>query len=79
MRTMTVQPQKRRPMIRLSIPDMSCGHCKTAVTNALSFVPGVVAVDVDLSGRTARVEGQAPLSDLLAALDRAGYPATPAQ
>ena len=66
-------------MTRLSIPDMSCGHCKAAVTTALTSVPGVVTVDVDLAGKTARVEGDAPLPALLAALDQAGYPATPAE
>ena len=65
-------------MTRFSIPDMSCGHCKTAVTTALTSVPGVVNVDVDLAGRTAQVEGNAPLAALLTALDLAGYPATPA-
>lgn len=66
-------------MTRLSIPDMSCGHCKAAVTSALTSVPGVVEVDVDLADRTARVEGDAPLAALLTTLDLAGYPATPAE
>jgi copper chaperone len=63
-------------MTTLSIPDMSCGHCKAAVTAALTAVPGVAAVEVDLSDRTARVGGNAPLPALLAALEQAGYPAT---
>jgi copper chaperone len=65
-------------MTRLSIPDMSCGHCKAAVTSALTSVPGVAAVTIDLERRTASVEGDAPLSGLLTALDQAGYPASPA-
>jgi copper chaperone len=65
-------------MTRLSIPDMSCGHCKAAVTTALTAVPGVAAVEVDLSDRSARVDGNAPLAALLTALDQAGYPATAA-
>jgi copper chaperone len=63
-------------MTRLSIPDMSCGHCKAAVTAALTSVPGVAQVEVDLDDRTARIDGQAALADLLSALDRAGYPAS---
>jgi copper chaperone len=62
---------------RLSIPDMSCGHCKASVTAALSAVPGVAAVTIDLEARTAAVAGDAPLSGLLAALETAGYPARP--
>jgi copper chaperone len=65
-------------MTRLSIPDMSCGHCKATVTTALTSVPGVSAVTVDLEHRTAAVEGDAPLSGLLTALEKAGYPAQPA-
>jgi copper chaperone len=66
-------------MTSLSIPAMSCGHCKATVTAALSAVPGVAAVEVDLAGRTAHVEGSAPLPSLLSALDAAGYPATPVE
>jgi copper chaperone CopZ len=63
-------------MTRLSIPDMNCGHCKAAVTAALTAVAGVVSVRVDLDDRTAQIDGAAPLAELLSALDRAGYPAS---
>jgi copper chaperone len=62
-------------MTRLSIPDMSCGHCKAAVETALAAVPGSGAVSVDLTLREVRVDGAAPLDALLAALAAAGYPA----
>jgi copper chaperone len=62
-------------MTRLSIPEMSCGHCKAAVLSALNAVPGVAAVSVDLEHRTAAIEGSAALPDLLTALDAAGYAA----
>jgi copper chaperone len=65
----------RFQMTLLSIPDMSCGHCKSTVTAALTSVPGVASVSVDLDHRTAAVEGDAPLSGLLTALETAGYPA----
>lgn len=65
-------------MATLSIPDMSCGHCRAAVASALGSVPGVTAVEVDLAGKTARIEGTAALDQLLAALQQAGYPAAPA-
>ena len=64
-------------MTTLSIPDMSCGHCKAAVEAALSGVPGAGRVSVDLAAKRAVAEGTAPLPDLLAALEAAGYPATP--
>jgi copper chaperone len=62
-------------MTTLSIPDMSCGHCKAAVEAALARVPGSGTAEVDLASRTVTVAGTAPLPDLLAALEKAGYPA----
>lgn len=60
-------------MTRLSIPDMTCGHCKAAVEAALA--PLAAPVTVDLASRTAEVTGTAPPESLIAALDRIGFPA----
>lgn len=58
----------------LTIEGMSCGHCVMHVKTALSEVPGVAKVDVDLLKKSAMVEGEA-LSDaaLKAAVAEAGY------
>ena len=37
--------------ITYSVPDMSCDHCKRAVTSELLEVGGVESVDVDLDSR----------------------------
>lgn len=63
-------------MTTLSVPDMSCGHCKAKVESALGAVPQAGEVKVDLTSRTVEVTGSAPAADLLKALDAAGYPAT---
>jgi copper chaperone len=63
-------------MMTLSIPDMSCGHCKATVEATLATVAGVEAVRVDLAARSVAVDGPADLPAMLAALDKAGYPAT---
>ncbi len=65
-------------MTRLSVPDMSCGHCKASVEAALASVPGTGAVRVDLASRTVEVDGAAAIPALLSALDAAGYPASAA-
>lgn len=65
-------------MTTLSIPDMSCGHCKAAVEKALATVPGAGNVTVDLATRQVTVSGPVELAPLLAALDAAGYTAAPA-
>ena len=57
----------------LNISGMTCGHCQTAVTKALKSVSGVEAVNVDLAGGTAQVQGQADPQALLAAVKDEGY------
>jgi copper chaperone CopZ len=58
------------------VPEMSCEHCKAAVTEELSAVPGVGSVDVDLDAKLVQVSGSS-LDDaaLRIAIDEAGYEA----
>lgn len=63
-------------MTTLSVPDMSCNHCKATVEAALGALPQVGTVKVDLTTRKVEVTGPALADDLLKALDAAGYPAT---
>lgn len=62
-------------MTRLSVPDMSCSHCKATVEAALALVPDAGEVAVDLAARQVQVAGPATIAALIAALDKAGYPA----
>ena len=59
-----------------TVPGMSCGHCKEAVSSELQEVPGVESVDVDLDTKLVVVSG-AGLDDgaLRAAIEEAGYEA----
>ena len=43
--------------ISYSVPDISCGHCRTAITSGVSTVAGVEAVEVDLDAKTVTVTG----------------------
>lgn len=63
-------------MTTLSVPDMSCNHCKATVEAALATVPQAGAVTVDLTSRKVQVAGPVPVEALLQALDKAGYPAS---
>jgi copper chaperone len=58
------------------VPDMSCGHCKQAVSQELLTVDGVESVDVDLETKLVVVQGTG-LDDaqLRAAIEEAGYEA----
>ena len=62
--------------ITYSVPGMSCGHCKHAVSSELAEVSGVESVDVDLATKLVTVRG-ADLDDaaLRAAIEEAGYEA----
>lgn len=57
----------------LTVNGMTCGHCETAVKNALKSVPGVQDVRVDLRGGTASVQGEADPQALIAAVTEEGY------
>ena len=58
-----------------TVVGMTCGHCVTAVTEEVSQLPGVTAVDVDLTSGGLTVTSDAPVDDsaVLAAVEEAGY------
>jgi copper chaperone len=62
------------PLTLLSVPDMTCGHCKASVEAALSPLPGMAPVEVDLTSRQVKVAG--PAEAALKALEAIGFPAT---
>jgi copper chaperone len=73
--TPTVQPEE----LVLRADGMSCDHCRVAVTDEVSRVPGVIAVDVDLDSKLVRVRGAGVDRDaVVAAIDEAGYDAVSA-
>jgi copper chaperone len=60
-----------RPMI---IAGMTCNHCVLSVTEEVSEVPGVTAVDVDLDSGRMTVEGEGYSDQAIkAAVAAAGY------
>jgi copper chaperone len=58
-----------------TVTGMTCGHCVSAVTEEVSQVPGVTAVDVDLAAGGLTVTSEAPVEDaaVRAAVEEAGY------
>jgi len=61
----------------LTVEGMSCEHCEQSVADALGDVEGVTGVDVDREAESATVEGDADPDALVAAVDDAGYSASP--
>ena len=58
-----------------TVVGMTCGHCVSAVTDEVSELPGVTAVDIDLPTGGLTVTSDAPLDDaaVRAAVEEAGY------
>jgi copper chaperone CopZ len=58
-----------------TVVGMTCGHCADAVTEEVSAVPGVTAVDVDLTSGGLTVRSTEPVDDdaVRAAVEEAGY------
>jgi copper chaperone len=59
-----------------SVPGVSCGHCRVAITHEVTQVAGVTGVDVDLDAKRVQVRGTDVDDDAVrAAIDEAGYDA----
>jgi copper chaperone len=58
-----------------TVVGMTCGHCVSAVTEEVSQVPGVTAVDVELASGGLTVTSDSPVDDaaVRAAVEEAGY------
>lgn len=60
--------------ITFTLPDMSCGHCKSTVTQTVQRVDPAARVDVDLGTKQVRIESQRPADAFSRALAEEGYP-----
>jgi len=60
-----------------SVPGMTCGHCKQAVTTEVGKIAGVSNIDIDLDTKKVTVTSSQSLawSDLVSAVDEAGFEA----
>lgn len=58
-----------------TVAGMTCAHCVNAVSTEIAKLPGVTAVDIDLSVGAVSVTSSAPLAegDIAVAVDEAGY------
>lgn len=63
-------------MTTLSVPEMTCGHCKTSVEKQLSTLADAGEIAVDLPARKVAVSGPAPADQLVKALAEIGFSAT---
>lgn len=64
-------------MEQYSVTGMSCAACSARVEKAVSKVPGVTACSVSLLTNSMGVEGTASPQEIIQAVERAGYGASP--
>lgn len=59
----------------LSVPDISCGHCKSAIEQAVRGVAGVSEVVVNVDAKTVALsfDREETLSAIVAAIESQGY------
>ena len=60
----------------ITVSGMSCAHCEETVEDALLSVPGVESTTADRESASVTVEGDPDVSDLVDAVDDAGYDAS---
>jgi len=59
------------------VPDVSCGHCKSAIEGALRPLDGVQTAEVDVDTKTATVDFDDNVIDrntLVTVIEEEGYP-----
>ncbi|MBP0441297.1 heavy-metal-associated domain-containing protein [Tianweitania sediminis] len=60
-------------MLKLNVPDMTCGHCVGVVTKAVKSVDADANVAIDLPSQTVSVETEADADRIRSAVEAAGY------
>jgi copper chaperone len=63
-------------MYEFKVEGMSCGGCVRSVTKSVLAVDSDAKVEVDLAGKSVRIDSQATLEAVRAAISDAGYPVT---
>lgn len=64
--------------MKFHVPDMSCGHCTAAIGKAVKAADPEAEIRTDLGAKTVTIASQRGQAALLAVLQEAGYPASPA-
>jgi copper chaperone len=61
----------------VTAPDISCAHCASAITNAVSAIPGVASVQVDIPSKRVTIAhqpGAVDMAEIARVMDDEGYP-----
>ena len=61
-------------MIEMILPDMSCGHCASAIAQTCKLVDPKAQVEVDVGTKSVKIDSTEDRADFAEALSEAGYP-----
>lgn len=62
--------------VTLSVPDISCGHCKSSIEGAVNPLEGVASAVVTIDDRNVAIEydgSNTTMDAIVAAIDEQGY------
>jgi copper chaperone len=61
--------------VTVTVAGMSCGHCASSVRGEVGQIPGVTAVEVDVTSGTVVIDSQGPVDEaaVKTAVEEAGY------
>ncbi|HCQ65776.1 MAG TPA: copper chaperone [Rhodobacteraceae bacterium] len=62
-------------MSRFSVPDMSCGHCKAKIEDALLEADGGAELGFDMDAREVTVDSVLEANEIVDTIKGAGYEA----
>jgi len=71
-------PFEEMTMIEIKVPDMTCGHCVSTISNAVKELDPTARIDVSLADHLVRVESKASREAILHSIVEAGYSPQPA-
>lgn len=67
----------RFAMMTFSVPKMSCGHCKASIEGKILDADEGADVQCDLAGRRVVVDSVLDAAAVMAAIEAAGFEASP--
>lgn len=63
-------------MYLFQVENMSCGHCTSTITKAISALDPSARVEIDLAAKSVKVESRQHAETIRHTIVEAGYPAT---
>ena len=65
-------------MHQFTVPDMTCGHCVSTITQALKAEDPTAKVEISLDEHLVKVESSLPGDEIAQCIVEAGYTPSPA-